>query len=211
MKKIYITFIALASFAVASPLTTFADGGLNQYEQAALDAMNAGTTVNGKHISVPASVIAQMRNTFMSQDFTKQQILGMMGQYQALLAQVEAAGIDVSGMTSIDQVYAALSAKDKAAATQKVTDAAGDLGLTVGNIGTKKKAKSGSNSASASASADDSSLQATITDKSGRPVFTTNAVLANTGNHYTGSLVALIVLAVAGVSAFFFGRKEEHA
>ncbi len=187
--KNFLKFICVCVLVVlVSAVSVSAEGGINAHEQAILEKVQGVYSAGGKRYSVPVEYFNQARNFFLTVDVTKDQsekILGYIDEgLKVLDGQVPKLGPSVAGLESFDA-----AAKIEIAELAKKAGAVLDLKIVY------------------------SDEHVTITDSSGRTVFSGDAIIKITGvkkRHLIFGAVSFTLIAATYVTCIFAFRKAKE-
>lgn len=193
MKKVLSMFllalVAVFAFAVTSPV--HAAGALSADDQRILDALHQPVTIGGKTFYLPASYIAQAESTLKQNNYSAAQADAVIAKINDAVSTLEAQGVDVSNVNSLEELVKLLPASVIEAVKADVQAAASVLGLTVAINGTNVSIV---NSANSSATA-----------------FSTGSVVKQTGANYLVSLVAGVTMMTIAAGALFINKRAKVA
>jgi len=199
MKKIVSGFIALIAVILFVGPSAQADGAITADEQRILSELDKGVTVGGKTFNIGASERAQAENFLKQNDVSADKVNVVVEQIQSARALVEASGLDVSNIHSIEALIKALPLNTKNQLKDMITKAANTLGLTITFY-------PGGYSITQPGSA--SSSTATGSTSSGSTVYTSGGAVKQTGVTYLSSAISFASLLLVAAGAFVVGRKK---
>lgn len=195
MKKIVSGFIALIAVILFVGPSAQADGAITADEQRILSELDKGVTVGGKTFSIGASERAQAENFLKQNDVSADKVNVVVEQIQRARALVEASGLDVSNINSIEALIKALPLNTKNQLKDIITKAANTLGLTIAFYpGGYSITQPGASSAGAASS--------------GSTVYTSGGAVKQTGMTYLSSAISFASLLLVAAGAFVVGRKK---
>lgn len=189
LSMVLLALVAVFAFAVTTPV--HAAGALSADDQRILDALHQPVTIGGKTFYLPASYIAQAESTLKQNNYSAAQADAVIAKINDAVSTLEAQGVDVSNVNSLEELVKLLPASVIEAVKADVQAAASVLGLTVAINGTNVSIV---NSANSSATA-----------------FSTGSVVKQTGANYTISLVAGITMMTIAAGALFINKRAKVA
>lgn len=193
MKKllsiIFLAVVTVVSFAVATP--AHAAGAFSPDDQRILDALHQPITISGKTFYLPASYIAQAENVLKQNNYSTAQADAVIAKINNAAATLEAQGIDVSKVNSLEDLRKVLPTSVIEAIKADVQSAASVLGLTVAISGDTVTIVNSSNSSSTA--------------------FSTGSVVKQTGANYLISAVALVAMMVIVTGALIINKRADIA
>ncbi len=186
--KNFLKFLCVFVLVIlVSAVSVSAEGGINANEQAILEKVQGVYSAGGKRYSVPVEYFNQARNFFLTVDVSKAQsdeIIGYIDEgIEILDGQVPKFSPSVVGLESFDA-----AAKVKIAELAKKAGAVLDLKIVY------------------------SDEYVTITDSSGRTVFSGAAIIKITGvknKHLVFGAVSFTLIAATYVTCIFAFRKAK--
>lgn len=201
MKKIVSGLIALIAVVLFVGPSAHADGAVSADEQRILSELDKGVTVGGKTFNIGAAERAQAENFLKQNDVSADKVNGVVAQIQSARSLVEASGLDVSNINSIEALIKALPLNTKNQLKDIITKAANILGLTITfTPGGYSITQPGSGSAG--------SASAGSTKPASSTVYTSGGAVKQTGITHLSSAISFASLLLVAAGAFVVGRKK---
>lgn len=198
MKKIVSGLIALIAVVLFVGPSAHADGAITADEQRILTELDQGVTVGGKTFNIGASERAQAENFLKQNDVSADKVNGVVAQIQKARSLVEASGLDVSNISSIEALIKALPLSTKNQLKDIITEAANILGLTITFYpGGYSITQPGSGSTASGSTKPASST-----------VYTSGGAVKQTGMTHLSSAISFASLLLVAAGAFVVGRKK---
>lgn len=197
MKKIVSGFIALIAVILFVGPSAQADGAITADEQRILSELDQGVTIGGKSFTVRDFERAHAENYLKQNDLSAEQVNTIVTQIQSARGIIASSGVDVSNISSVEQLIKALPLNIKNQLKDVITKAANTLGLTV-TFYPGGYTITGANVGSAAGS----TKPATST------VYTSGGAVKQTGATNLSSAVSFASLLLVAAGAFVVGRKK---
>ena len=187
-KRSLLTVVLALVMTIGACFTCFAaEAGVSDKEQAILDALKAGITLDGKTVELPEKYYTQAVNYLASNDLTDEAVDNVV----ADIADTKKAIVD-TGATSVADLKAKLAADTTVASTiaAKINAAGTAAGVTLNvdlSTGTPSYA---------------------LADSDGKIVANSDAVIKKTGVDYTTTVVAALAVAAVLGGCVVAARKN---
>lgn len=189
LSMVLLALVAVFAFAVTTPV--HAAGALSPDDQRILDALHQPITIGGKTFYLPASYIAQAESTLKQNNYSAAQADAVIAKINDAAATLEAQGVDVSNVNSLEDLKKVLPASVIEAIKADVQAAASVLGLTVAINGNSVTIVNSGNSSSTA--------------------FSTGSVVKQTGANYVISLVAGVTTMIIAAGALVINKRAKLA
>ena len=189
LSMVLLALVAVFAFAVTTPV--HAAGALSADDQRILDALHQPITIGGKTFYLPASYIAQAESTLKQNNYSAAQADAVIAKINNAAATLEAQGVDVSNVNSLEDLKKVLPASVIEAVKADVQSAASVLGLTVAINGDSVTIVNSGNSSSTA--------------------FSTGSVVKQTGANYVISLVAGVTTMIIAAGALVINKRAKLA
>lgn len=200
MKKIVSGLIALIAVVLFVGPSAHADGAVSADEQRILSELDKGVTVGGKTFNIGAAERAQAENFLKQNDVSADKVNDVVAQIQSARSLVEASGLDVSNINSIEALIKALPLNTKNQLKDIITKAANVLGLTITFYpGGYSITQPGSGSAGSTSGS---------TKPASSTVYTSGGAVKQTGITHLSSAISFASLLLVAAGAFVVGRKK---
>ena len=211
MKKVVSGIIALVAVVLFFAPTAQAAGAITADEQRILDELNQGVSVGGKTFNLRASDIAQAENHLKQNDISASDANQVIAQIQQARALIANSGVDVSNITSIEDLLRALPLDLTNQLKDIITSAANILGLSIsfhtGGFSINGSNANGSNANGSTAGTNNGS-SVTSSKPSTSTVYTSGSAVKQTGATYAASAISFASLLLVAAGAAVVGRKK---